>query len=371
MRVGIVSTSYPRATGDGAGAFVAGLAGWLAGRGAHVEVVAAGPGGALVDGIPVWRVDGRGLFYQGGAPEALEREGASPWGRAVAFAARLASRVAERRRGWDAVVSHWVLPCGLAVAAVAPCLPHVAVAHSADVALLRRSRVGRGVLGLLARRADLVYAARHLIVAGAPGRVVPMGIDVASLVGGDREGTRRRLGLAGVTALFLGRLVPVKGLDRLLEALPPGIELLVAGDGPMFGTWRAQAARQGRSVRFLGEVRAGEKADLLAAADFLVVPSRVLPGGRTEGTPTVVFEAMAAGLPIVATRVGGVAEAFRDEEEGLLVAPESRAELGHALARMAESEELRKRLGRCARRAASLHDWSRVGPLLVGSGIKV
>ena len=68
--VGIVTTSYPREAGDPAGAFVHGLARWMAAQGCAVEVVAAGPGAARVDGIPVWRVDGRGLFYDGGAPDA-------------------------------------------------------------------------------------------------------------------------------------------------------------------------------------------------------------------------------------------------------------------------------------------------------------
>src|SRR4051812_23730269 len=103
-RVGVVTTSYPREEGDPAGNFVEGFARWRAGRGANVEVVAAGPGATRVGGLPVERVDGHGLFYQGGAPDTLASGGAAAWARAAAFQAALAARVGARlRQGrWDA-----------------------------------------------------------------------------------------------------------------------------------------------------------------------------------------------------------------------------------------------------------------------------
>src|SRR5438128_704625 len=95
---------------------------------------------------------------------------------------------------------------------------------------------GNFVLGLNrylpGRRADLVYSDGSLRPEGAPGRVSPMGIDVAAFrAPGPREEARGRLGLRGPTALFLGRLVPVKGVALLLDALglTPGLDLLVAG----------------------------------------------------------------------------------------------------------------------------------------------
>jgi glycosyltransferase involved in cell wall biosynthesis len=376
MRVGVVTTSYPREAGDPAGHFVAGFAHWLTGQGAEVEVVAAGPGAAVVEGIPVERVAGRGLFYEGGAPDALVLPGA--WRRASGFVAALAAEVARRVDAWEAVVSHWVAPCGLVTAAVlaarasgpGPGRPHLAIAHSSDVALLRRSRPGRMALRALAARADLVYAAPHLVVPGAPGRVVPMGIDRARLHG-DRERGRRTLGLAGQTILFLGRLVPIKGVDLLLEALAPGgagvglpaCELLVAGDGPLRGELCAKAQALGVSARFLGEIRGQDKADLLAAADVLVVPSRRLGDGRTEGTPTVLFEALAAGVPVVATRDAGVRHVLVDGEDGLIVAPEPAA-LRMAIGRLLGDPALCHALAEAGRGVASAYDWSRVGPAL-------
>lgn len=382
MRVGVVTTSYPREAGDPAGHFVAGFAHWLAGQGAEIEVVAAGPGAPVVEGIPVERVAGQGLFYDGGAPDALTQPGA--WRRASGFVAALAAAVLRRIDAWEAVVSHWVAPCGLVTAAVLASRPlgpsrgrpHLAIAHSSDIALLRRSRPGRMALRALSARADLVYAAPHLVVKGAPGRVVPMGIDRARLQG-DRERGRRALGLEGQAVLYLGRLVPIKGVDLLLSALAPqgpdpierpggdrpACELLVAGEGPLGGALRAQAQALGVRARFLGEVRGQAKADLLAAADVLVVPSRRLADGRTEGTPTVLFEALAAGVPVVATRDAGVRHVLVDGQEGLVVPPEPAA-LRRAIGRLLTDPALCQSLSRAGQDVARAYDWSRVGPAL-------
>jgi glycosyltransferase involved in cell wall biosynthesis len=272
VRIGVLTTSYPRAEDDPAGEFVAGFARWLAAR-ADVEVLCAAAD--------------RRLFYRGGAPLALQT---GRWPEAAAFSARLLAEAAVRR--WDAVVSHWLVPCG----AVGMLLgrPHLAIAHGSDVRLLRRLPGGRRLARMISQRADLVYVAEHLQIDGAPGRVVPMGVDAAAWQGGDREGTRRMLGLDGFTLLFLGRLIPEKGAHQAIAALPEGVELLIAGDGPERARLEKQAGgRPNARVRFLGEVRGAKKRDLLAAADALVVAS---PPG-SEGSPMVLAEAAAAGLP--------------------------------------------------------------------------
>ena len=83
------------------------------------------------------------------------------------------------------------------------------------------------------------------------------------------------------------------------------IELIVAGDGPLRSPLEAEAHAQGLPVRFVGEVLGRDKRQWLAAADLLVLPSLQLPDGRTEGAPVVIWEALASGLPVVASAVGG------------------------------------------------------------------
>jgi glycosyltransferase involved in cell wall biosynthesis len=211
----------------------------------------------------------------------------------------------------------------------------------------------------IAAAADLVYVAAALAVDGAPGRVVPMGVDVAALNGVARAAARARLGVDGFTALYLGRLVPDKGADLLLDALPDGVTLLLAGDGPERA--RLERAAAGRpSVRFVGEARGPDKRALLAAADALVVPS------RRDGAPTVVREALALGLPLVATRAGGIPELVRHGHTALLCPPTAPA-LAAALTRLRDDPALAAALSANARATAATHDWSAVGPRLAGA----
>lgn len=134
--------------------------------------------------------------------------------------------------------------------------------------------------------------------------------------------------IVGVAA----RLAPVKGLDLLLAAWPavrarmPGARLEIAGDGPLRGALEAQAAVLGiaDSVAFLGWQ--ADLAPLFARWRLLAQPS------RAEGFGLSLVEAMAAGLPAVATAVGGVPDVIDDRTTGTLVPPEDASALGAAIA---------------------------------------
>jgi glycosyltransferase involved in cell wall biosynthesis len=147
--------------------------------------------------------------------------------------------------------------------------------------------------------------------------------------------------------LFVGRLRIRKGVEVLLAALDllrrqgAAPTLAIAGDGEHRAALEAAAARRGldaSAVRFLGRADAARVRALLAAARALVVPSTY------EGMPMVVLEAMAAGLPVVASRVSGIPEVVGDGETGWLVPPEDPEALAAALAELlADPEEGRRR----------------------------
>jgi glycosyltransferase involved in cell wall biosynthesis len=137
-------------------------------------------------------------------------------------------------------------------------------------------------------------------------------------------------------AVFVGRLTPDKNVETLLKAMAivrerdRGVKLLIAGDGPSATSLRALCSdlKLENFVEFLGAV--SDVPALLAGASMMVLPS------RTEGLPLSVLEAMASGVPVIATRVGGTAEALGDGEAGILVQP------GNAAALAAEMLRLRK-----------------------------
>ena len=327
MRIGAVTTSYPRFAGDPAGNFVGEHVAAMRALGHDVEVIAAGEPGARYAEPGVTRI-ASALFYGGGAPDAIE--GGGRFGDAARFSARLALEVARRARRWDRVIAHWLAPSALA--ALPTSVPLTAIAHGGDVHTLARANLLTGALALLrARRAKLVFvseALRELAAAHGPighAIVQPMGIDVARFAAIDRAPT------APASVLVLARLVPIKGVDVAIAALDrvrARVDLVIAGDGPERARLEALAAGRA-NVRFLGEVSTRERDALLARASLVAIPSRVLPGGRTEGMPVVALEALSAGVPVVASGVGGLA----DLAEARLVSPDDPDALAHAIDR--------------------------------------
>jgi glycosyltransferase involved in cell wall biosynthesis len=137
------------------------------------------------------------------------------------------------------------------------------------------------------------------------------------------------------TILYLGRLTRQKGVDDLIHALAAlgeGYCLEIAGDGPERRRLERLVQRMALPVRFHGFVDEDRKASLWAAADVLCVPSRELPGGFSEGAPLVVREAFAHGVPVVATRVGGIPELCTHGGRANLVAPNDPQALAASLA---------------------------------------
>jgi glycosyltransferase involved in cell wall biosynthesis len=322
--IGVITTSYPRGPQDWAGGFVRERVRLLRAAGHAVEVIAAGdPTRSGPDEPGVTRVGGGGLFYGAGAPEVLERGGAA-WLQGLAFSARLAELAAARLSHWTALESHWLIPSALIGCAIAGARPHRAYAHGGDVALLERLPGGPSLARVLARSgASFIFAsaelrARFARLAGVdpPAQVEPAPFESAAFVARTPERRRlmrQRLGCSGPTLLGVGRLVPVKGWDILLRAvlrLPragrPRIVLL--GDGPERLALAARAARSNLDLHLPGAVERATVADWLAAADLYAQPSVLLPNGRGEGTPLAVREALAVGVPVIASAVGGLGE---------------------------------------------------------------
>jgi glycosyltransferase involved in cell wall biosynthesis len=340
MRIGVVTTSYPRHAGDPAGSFVGAHVTALRALGHEVEVIAAGDTADRVRSS---------LFYGGGAPDALERLGLRALPAAASFTARLTARVIQRAHAWDAIIAHWLVPS--AIAALPARKPLLAIAHGGDIHTLRRAHLLGPVLrALKARGATLSVVSEELRALCAPwleARVQPMGIDVAHFAALGRQPT------SPPTVAFIGRLVPVKGHDILLRAidhLQTRARIVIAGDGPE----RIDDPR----ATFIGEVDAARRDQLLREASVVAIPSRVLPNGRSEGVPLVALEALAAGVPVVASAVGGLRELPRIARGIVeLVPPEDPRALAAAIDRTLASSPPRADISHL--------DWSRVAARLL------
>jgi glycosyltransferase involved in cell wall biosynthesis len=249
-----------------------------------------------------------------------------------------------------------------------------------------------GSLDLLERyeRLNLDAAARIFVVSEVERRnleargvrsekivVNPNGVDVERFrpgVGGAE--TRRELGIEEdeVVAGFVGTFGPWHGVEKLAEAIksittgghgvPPlqRPKFLLVGSGSLHAEVEKQLeneVKEGRVI-FTGAVAHDRVPKLLDACDILVAPHvRLADGSEFFGSPTKIFEYMAMGKGIVASRLGQIGEVLVDEETALLVEPGNVDELGNAIVRLIESETLRKRLGARAREvAAREHTWT-------------
>lgn len=205
---------------------------------------------------------------------------------------------------------------------------------------------------------------------GAPGRNSP---------GGESEpfGEERAHRSTGNGLLFVGRLMPEKGIFDVLEALAlqrgeSACHLVVAGDGPVAEDVRRRVAALGLSerVRLCGYLGTVGLARAYAVADIFVLPTYY-----AEGFPTVILEAMHAGLPIVTTPLRGAADRLKDGVNALFVPPRRPDVLAAALQRLIGDQNLRERMGRDNRGKVEEFAPDRVAPTylsillsVVGSG---
>jgi glycosyltransferase involved in cell wall biosynthesis len=271
----------------------------------------------------------------------------------------------------DVICSHWMVPSGLAGALASTILgkPHVVIEHSGALHLLARTPGGRTIARFIVKHSREVITVssrlRRKLIALVPDAdkktcVIPMGvrIDEAPKKPGLQSGRAKKTS----TALFLGRLTEIKGVELLLRALlgMDDVKLIVAGEGKMRAALERQA--QGLSIKpsFLGQVGAEKRAALLAGCDFVVIPSVVLPCGRTEGTPVVCLESLAAGRPVIASRSGGLADVIVDGYNGLLFEPGDCIELAATIRRLIDDPALKERLATNARLTAREYDWEAI-----------
>jgi len=391
----MVATSYPRFPGDLVGTFMEPIARGVAARGHAVHLV--------VPWHPRWsRVDEPGLSYHPfkyaphsslnvfGYAQGLEadvRLKTSAWLAAPLGVLSGCLRAASVARSVGATVlhGHWVVPGGVMAALAGRGRPLVVSLHGSDVYVAERHAVARAAARHAFARAAWVTAcsedlARRAVGLGAREdglEVLPYGVDVDRFrpEPEGREPRRREIGLTpgSIGVLAVGRFVRKKGFEYLIDAAgrlrdrDPAVHLLLAGGGDLENELRARAAGAGvaERVHFLGLLTQDEVARTLAAADIAVVPSVRDDQGNVDGLPNTVLEALASGVPLVATPAGGIGAVVRDGLTAIVV-PERDAEaLAAAILSLAGDPALRRRLGDAGRHdAATRHAWSAVAERL-------
>jgi phosphatidyl-myo-inositol alpha-mannosyltransferase len=228
------------------------------------------------------------------------------------------------------------------------------------------SKFAGRLASLLHGRIAVSGAARHFINRYFPGdyRIIPNGVDLDRFASAEpyeelRDGT--------LNILFLGRFEERKGLIHLLKAYhrlrkrKVDARLLVVGDGPKRREYRRFVGLRGvRDVEFLGRVSDEEKVRYFASADIYCAPNT-----GQESFGIVLLEAMAAGVPIVASDIHGFKNVIQRNVQGLLVEPRNPRALAAALYALARDPDLRHEMGEAGRQRAPEFSWDRVSERIV------
>lgn len=383
MNLLFLTQTYPRRPGDTTGPFIRDLARGLVRGGDRVTVLAP-----HAEGVPVhWDDDGVRVETFRYAPERLELVGYSRSLEADERPRRAAAAVTPlyllglgramrrflARNPVNLVQAHWIVPNGF----VAPWLPRrvplAAGLHGSDVFLAEKPGVRAAVGRVLARLSALTGCSPELVdrvcALGFPrerARVIPYGVD-GELFAPDatRRGLwRTRLGVPAEAPLLLGlgRMATKKGFHVLLEALPellarhPALHVVLAGEGDLLSGLRAKAVALGEDragrVHFPGVVYRDQLPDLFRAADVFTLPAVHDSKGNVDGLPNVILEAMASGLPVVATAISGIPLAIDDGVHGRLVPEGDAPALGAALDELLSAPERAREMGSAGRRKA-------------------
>lgn len=322
-RIALVTSSYPSEPGDASGHFVEAEARALAADGHDVTVFAAGEP-REVAGPPrvIWLADGGAA----GFPGLKARLRAMPlrWFGLALWLVRVRIELAARGP-FERIVVHWLVPGALPLLAIDTGATRLeVVVHGSDARLLATlpRPLARSLLGaLLARDARFRCVSQELLKLvetlanrslGDRAYVAPARIDVSGAP--HREDARRALGIGAGARLgvIVARLVAEKRVDVALRAALgiEGLELTVIGDGPE----RLTLTRDFPTVRFTGQLARPDALTWIAAADVL------LSASRREGAPSVVREARALGVPVVACAAGDLAT-WAADDPGLFVVP--------------------------------------------------
>ena len=363
MRILIINSEYPP-IGGGAGNASANIARELVALGQEVTVLTAHygdlPRQTRQDGLHILRI--KALRRRLDRSSALEQ---------IIFMLASSLHTLTLLRKWrpDVIVAFFGVPSGAAAwcANIFAGVPYIVSLRGGDVPgfrpydfalyhklvapLLRL--IWRRSSGLVANSSGLKKLA-EAFDSNSPIQVIPNGVDLQRYAPGNREWEPPRL-------LLVGRLVYQKGVDILLEALE-GLqshpwELSLVGDGPERETLQSLAQKYGISdrVHFRSWLDDDALVEQLQEANLFVFPS------RHEGMPNAVLEAMACGLPVIASRIAGNEELVIDGETGFLVPAEDPDALREAISELIINNSRRQQMGMSSRqRVEANYSWKQI-----------
>lgn len=263
---------------------------------------------------------------------------------------------------YDIVHAHWLIPQGIVQSFFKK--PYIVTGHGGDVVSLNKGIIKKLKMKCLRKAGRVTVVSEYLkkrvqeLVPEIEPEVISMGVDTRKF--GRQYRVENYFGQGDKkVVLFVGRLAEKKGVAYLIEAMKQIDALLViVGNGPLRKTLEEQAEQVGKDrIRFLGEKTHEELKKIYASADIFVAPSVTAKDGDQEGLGLVLLEAMASGLPVVASKSGGITQIIKDGENGLLCEEKCVWQLAENICALLNDECLYKKIAENGNRTVKAYDY--------------
>ena len=376
-RLLITGSTFPRYAGDTEPRFVLDLAKNMKEYAEVTVLVPAAPGAAdreELEGVQVVRYHYfpihslETLCYPGAiVPRIREKKVRGllvPW-----LFVSLYVHLFKMRREYDIVQANWLIPQGIVQSFIKK--PYVVTGHGGDVTSLNK-----GILKVLKKRclknAAGVTAVSQPLMDVLNGMneypqqpVTSMACDTAMF--GQEHRVENYFGQGDKkVVLFVGRLAEKKGVSYAIEAMRQvnNAILVIAGDGPLKSKLQRQAERvqkeSGSTILFLGAKTHEELKGIYASADLFVMPSITAKDGDKEGFGLVILEAFASGLPIVASRSGGITDIVKDGVNGYLAEEKDVSGLADRINIVLQDKNIYNKMQTEAKKTAQRYDYCEI-----------
>ncbi len=274
--------------------------------------------------------------------------------------------IIKHAKNADLVHSQWFIPQGILQSFINK--PYIITGHGTDVTTLNKSifRTLKKHAALKAKHVVTVSERLKNIIKDFSGiteekvSIIPMGCNTKAFGQTHRKENFFEQGDRKVV-LFTGRLVEVKGVEYLIEAVKNlDVLLVIVGSGPLQESLQKQAEPIADKVQFLGSKTHDELKTIYASADMFVAPSITASDGSQEGFGLVIIEAMASGLPVIASHSGGIVDIIQHEENGLLCPEKDIRQIAKNIVRLSTDTDCYKKLQKNGYETALKYDYSEI-----------
>ena len=270
-----------------------------------------------------------------------------------------------RKNKIDLIHSHWIIPHGLigVIISFFTGVPNIISIHGTDITLFSKSRLFLILLKYIdhhCSRISVNSSFTYKLLSSCDSHISdkvfinPMGVDI-----GKFNHLMRSIpeDFSGFRILFVGRLIPWKGVDTLIDAFYiiqqkyPDSRLTIIGEGPEYETLtgKTKILNISHLISFMGMVSDADLMKQYLLADIFVLPSKRI-NDQTEGLGVVLLEAMASGIPVIGSNTGGIPDIIEDGVNGFLVPPGDAAALADRIITLQKNQELYKKFSLNGRR---------------------